>query len=54
MNPSLLVHLVDVAIRMVLFSQYASSPLLYLDSDVGSVANELIGLVEGTGCWCGC
>ena len=54
MNPSLLVHLVDVVVRVVPFSWYTSSPLLYLDCNVNSIADELIGLVEGTGCRRGC
>ena len=47
-------HLVDVAVGVVLFSWYASSSLLYSDSDVDSVADETVGLVEGRGCWHGC
>ena len=43
------VDLVDVSVRVVLFSWYASSPLFHTDCNVDSVANELIGLVEGTG-----
>ena len=53
-DPSLSIHLVDVAIGVVPFSRYTSSPLLYSDCNVDSVANEPIGLVEGRGCWCGC
>ena len=49
MDPSLSVHLVDVVVGVVLFSQYAFSPLLYSDCDVDSVADKPIGLVEGRG-----
>ena len=49
MDPYLSVHLVDVVIGVVPFSQYASSPLLCSDCNVDSVADKLIGLVEGRG-----
>ena len=49
MDPSLSVHSVDVVIGVVPFSQYASSPLLYSDCNVNSVADKPIGLVEGRG-----
>ena len=47
MNPSLSVHLVDVVVGVIPFSWYASSPLLYVYGDVDSVADKVIGLVEG-------
>ena len=47
MNPSLLVHLVDMAVGVVPFSWYTSSPLLYSNCDVDSVADESVWLVEG-------
>ena len=50
MDPSLMTHLVDVPIGVVPFSWYASSPLLYLDCNVDSVGDKLIGLMEGRGC----
>ena len=53
MGPSLPTHLVDVAVGVVPFSWYTSSPLLYSDRDVDSVADEPIGLVEGRRCRCG-
>ena len=53
MNLSLSVHLVDVAVRVVPFSRYTSSPLFYSDGDVDSVADEPIVLMEGRWCRCG-
>ena len=50
MNPSLSVHLVDVAEGVVPFSWYTSSPLLYPNCDVDSVADEPVWLVEGRRC----
>ena len=54
MNPSLSVHLVDMVVGMILFSWYTSSPLLYSNHNVNSVADKPIGLVEGRGCQHGC
>ena len=47
-------HLVDVPVGVVPFSWYTLSPLFDLDGNVDSVADEMVGLVEGTGCRCGC
>ena len=44
------VNLVDMSVGMVPFSWYALSPLFDSYCDVDSVADETIGLVEGTGC----
>ena len=49
-GPSLPTYLVDMAVRVVPFSRYTSSPLLYSDRDVDSVADEPVGLMEGRRC----
>ena len=54
MEPSLAPHLVHMPVRVVPFSWYVSSPILYLKCNIDQVANELVWqMAEERGCWCG-